>query len=36
MKDYELKVEQNREWNTKYIKEFEDWINSKNLLVSKY
>lgn len=32
MKDYELKVEQNRKRNEKFIKEFEDWLIEKVLV----
>lgn len=32
MKDYELKVEQNRKRNEKFIKEFESWLIEKNLV----
>ncbi len=32
MKDYELKVEQNRKRNEKFIKEFEEWLNEQGLV----
>ena len=31
MTDYEIKVEENLKRNEKYIKEFEKWLNEKNL-----
>ena len=32
MVDYEIKVEENRKRNEKYIKEFEEWLNEKGLV----
>lgn len=32
MKDYELKVEQNRKRNEKFMKEFEEWLNEQGLV----
>ena len=32
MVDYEIKVEENRKRNEKYIKEFENWLNEKGLV----
>lgn len=32
MVDYEIKVEENRKRNEKYIKEFEKWLNEKGLV----
>ena len=32
MADYDIKVEENRKRNEKYIKEFEKWLNEKGLV----
>ena len=32
MADYDKKVEENRKRNEKYIKEFEKWLNEKDLV----
>ena len=32
MFDYDIKVEENRKRNKKYIKEFEKWLNNKGLV----
>lgn len=32
MADYEIKVEENRKRNEKYIKEFEAWLNEKGFV----
>lgn len=32
MEDYELKIEQNKIRNKKYINEFKDWLDNKNLV----
>ena len=33
MLDYDKKIEENRKRNEKYIKEFEEWLNEKGLVV---